>query len=60
MPQAVCGASHLPSIHREAVLLVSGNKSGGGEDRFYKQLIARADKRYAAHLRKIKAVRKGR
>ena len=46
--------------HREAVLLVSGNKSGGGEDRFYKQLIARADKRYAAHLRKIKAVRKGR
>jgi len=43
---------------REAVLLVAGNKSGGGEDRFYKQLIARADKRYAAHLGKIKTARK--
>ncbi len=28
---------------RNAVLLVAGDKSGGGEKRFYRQLIAKAD-----------------
>src|ERR1700688_2732446 len=35
---------------REAILLAAGDKTGVNERRFYKQLVARADKRYAAHL----------
>jgi len=38
---------------RNGILLVAGDKSGVSEKRFYKQLIARADKRYAAHLKRI-------
>ena len=40
---------------RQAILLVCGDKSGGSEKRFYKQLIARADDRFDRHL----AQRKG-
>jgi hypothetical protein len=39
---------------RKAILLVAGDKSGVSEKRFYKQLIARADSRYAAHLARHK------
>lgn len=39
---------------RKAILLVVGDKSGGSEKRFYKQMIATADKRFDAHLEKIK------
>ena len=39
---------------RQAILLVSGDKSGGSEKRFYKQLIARADERFDSHLAKRK------
>ena len=39
---------------RQCVLLAAGNKSGVGESRFYKHLIARADKRYTAHLERLK------
>ena len=39
---------------RHAILLVAGDKSGGSESRFYRQLIARAEKRYAAHLKSLK------
>jgi len=35
---------------RKAILLVCGDKSGGGEKRFYKQLIKKADDRFDAHL----------
>ena len=35
---------------RKAILLVSGDKSGGGEKRFYRELIRRADDRFDAHL----------
>lgn len=35
---------------RQAILLVGGDKSGVGEKRFYKQLIARADERFDRHL----------
>jgi hypothetical protein len=35
---------------RKAILLVAGNKSGGGEKRFYKELIRKADMRFEAHL----------
>jgi hypothetical protein len=34
--------------------LVAGNKAGVSQDRFYKQLIALADKRFAAHLQQLK------
>ena len=35
---------------RRAILLAAGNKSGVGERRFYRQLIARADERFDRHL----------
>jgi hypothetical protein len=44
---------------RTAVLLIAGDKIGISQDRFYKRLISIADKRYAAHLRRLaKQVRK--
>ncbi len=39
---------------RKAILLVAGDKSGGREKKFYKQLIARADRRFDAHLSRLK------
>jgi hypothetical protein len=45
---------------REAILLVAGDKSGGSEKRFYRQLIAKADPRFSSHLAKLKAEKKGR
>ena len=44
---------------RKAILLVAGDKSGGSEKRFYKQIIAKADSRFSAHLERLKAARKG-
>jgi hypothetical protein len=35
---------------RQGILLAAGDKSGVGESRFYRSLIALGDKRYAAHL----------
>lgn len=43
---------------RKAILLVAGDKSGGGEKRFYRTLIAKADKRYQMHLDRLKATKK--
>jgi hypothetical protein len=40
--------------NRKAILLVAGDKSGGGEKRFYRRLIDKADKRFDAHAAKIK------
>ena len=45
---------------RQAILLVAGDKSGGSQQRFYRQLIARADKRFSAHLDWLKAGNKER
>jgi hypothetical protein len=39
---------------RRAVLLVAGDKSGVKQGRFYKDLIARADARFDAHLARLK------
>lgn len=39
---------------RAAILLVGGDKAGIGERRFYLDLIARADARFLAHLRRTK------
>ncbi len=38
---------------RSAVLLIAGDKSGGGEKRFYRQLIAKADERFDEHLSRM-------
>jgi hypothetical protein len=35
---------------RKAILLIAGDKSGGGERRFYRELIRKADARFDAHL----------
>ena len=40
--------------NRKAILLVCGDKSGGSEKRFYRQLIEKADARFDAHLARIK------
>ena len=39
---------------RKAVLLACGDKSGGSEKRFYRQLIAKADPRFDAHVARTK------
>lgn len=39
---------------RKAILLVAGDKTGVAQKRFYKALIAKADKRFADHLEKLK------
>ncbi len=40
---------------RRAILLVAGDKSGGSEKRFYRQLIRKADARFDAHLKILEA-----
>jgi hypothetical protein len=42
---------------RKAVLLVAGDKSGVSEERFYRQLIKKADRRFDDHLSRIKKER---
>ena len=43
---------------RKAILLVAGDKSGGSEKRFYRELIRRADDRFDAHLARLKKQRR--
>jgi hypothetical protein len=38
---------------RRAILLVAGDKSGGTQKRFYRELIRKADERFDAHLARI-------
>jgi hypothetical protein len=38
---------------REAVLLAVGNKAGLAQARFYRELIRRADRRFASHLSEL-------
>lgn len=38
---------------RKAILLVAGDKSGGGEKRFYRELIRKADFRFDAHVARL-------
>ncbi len=45
---------------RRAILLVAGDKSGGSQKRFYKQFIAKADRRFSDHLERLKTEKKGR
>jgi hypothetical protein len=43
---------------RRAILLVAGDKSGGSQKRFYRELIRKADQRFDAHLERVKKERK--
>lgn len=43
---------------RRAILLVAGDKSGGSEKRFYRELIRKADQRFDSHLDRVKKERK--
>jgi hypothetical protein len=43
---------------RQAIILCGGDKSGGSEKRFYRQLIAKADTRFSAHIVRIKRQKK--
>lgn len=43
---------------RRAILLVAGDKSGGSEKRFYRELIHKADDRFDSHLARLKKERK--
>lgn len=43
---------------RKAILLVCGDKSGGGEKRFYRQLLKKADERFDDHLSRLTRQRK--
>ncbi|HLX84066.1 MAG TPA: type II toxin-antitoxin system RelE/ParE family toxin [Terriglobales bacterium] len=42
---------------RKAMLLVAGDKSGGSGKRFYRELIRKADARFASHLMQMKKTR---
>jgi len=43
---------------RRAILLVAGDKSGGSEKKFYRELIRKADERFDAHLGRLRKERK--
>ena len=43
---------------RQAILLVAGDKSGGSEKRFYRNLITKADGRFDGHLGRLRKERK--
>ena len=38
---------------RKGILLIAGDKSGGSEKRFYRELLRKADNRFDAHLAQI-------
>jgi len=40
--------------NRKAILLACGDKSGGSEKRFYRQLIEKADARFDTHLARVR------
>jgi hypothetical protein len=50
----VSGEWHSRSTLGVAVLLAAGDKSGVPERKFYDRLIRKADKRYQAHISKLK------
>ena len=43
---------------RRAILLVAGDKSGGSEKRFYRDLITKTDERFDGHLDRLRKERK--
>ena len=45
---------------RRAIALVEGDKSGGSQKRFYREIIAKADLQFSEHLESLKSAKKGR
>jgi hypothetical protein len=43
---------------RQAIILCGGDKSGGGQKRFYRQLIDKADRRFETHVARMKQQKK--
>jgi hypothetical protein len=43
---------------RRAIILCGGDKSGGSEKRFYRQLVEKADRRFDEHVGRIKNQKK--
>jgi hypothetical protein len=43
---------------RQAILLVAGDKSGGSQEKFYRELIRTADRRFDEHLKNLKKEKK--
>lgn len=43
---------------RNAILLVAGDKSGGVERRFYRELIRKADERFDIHWMRLRIVQR--
>lgn len=50
----VWGVAFAFDPERKAILLAAGDKSGVKEKRFYKELIRKSDKRFRAHLERLK------
>lgn len=44
---------------QQAIVLVGGDKEGGNQSKFYKNLIRIADARFSAHLRGLKPAPRG-
>lgn len=42
---------------RKAIFLAAGDKSGVSEKRFYRRLVAKPDKRFQAHLDRLRATK---
>ena len=42
-------------VERKAILLVAGNKAGVAKERFYRDLIRVADRRFSQHLEALRA-----
>jgi hypothetical protein len=53
-PLTAYGESLAFDPNRKAILLACGDKSGGSEKRFYRQLIEKADTRFNEHLARIR------
>jgi hypothetical protein len=51
--QGVWRVAFAFDLKRQAILLVAGNKTGTSEKLFYRQLIAKADERFDAHLEQL-------
>ena len=49
---------HLTPYVFNTILLVGGDKSGGSEKRFYRQLIKKADARFDEHVTRMETERR--
>ena len=43
---------------RKGILLIAGDKSGGSEKRFYRELLRKADERFDARLARLESERR--